>query len=191
MIRYTAGPEIASKHPDDIYTQAMHTANSRAVDGILTDFGGMESEAEITPWLKAGGPHGETLVKVEAEGEKSTITMVSTRTEEHQDTIYWRLKPHFVKDIIQLDKESIGIKSKIYLPVHQMIGIVLLNQPVSAGLMMGYPSLRMQPPVQASSEIQETRPEALATRDTMSGLFAERQFALKHWLRIDLPDDYL
>lgn len=188
MIKYRASPEANAEHPDDIYTPAMHAATSHAAALILQNFSSPEDTVCTTPWLRADGPHGESLVRVEAKSERLQVTTVSTRTGEEYGQFYGGLLPHFIKDIVKLEDETMAIKTKIYLPVHQTIGIILFNQPVSGGMMMGYPSLATQPPVQTCSEIQETEPIEPATRSNMSGLFTERPFALKHWLRVDLPE---
>jgi hypothetical protein len=185
MSRHLAKEATGEEHPDDIYTPAMHTVNLKMADLALTQFGARSELSESTPWLKADSPHGDSLIRVDSNGVQSRITLVTTRTGREYGLFFSGLKPHFVKDIIDLKNEEMQLKSKIYLPIHQHIGI-LFNQPVSAGMMMGYPTIQGRPR-EASITIQETKPTEPATLENVSGLFTDRPIALKHRVKVVLP----
>jgi hypothetical protein len=179
---------------DRMYTTAMHVANLGIAHGVIERFGN-KSTTPQSPWLHATGNYGDSLVKVESSAGTFTTTIVSTRNpnfwppKEFAD-LGGRLAPLFIRDQIKLQSDAMSVRSKIYPPLRQILGILLLNQPLSSGFMMGYPTIDHDAP-QATLTLQETagasdlRPASL---ESVTGLYAERSSALRRWVRVKLPD---
>lgn len=184
MTKRIAPAEPSEKtHPQDIYTQELHTQNLELVRNSLDVFGGLVEEEVATPWLKS--PSG--LVRTQEKEFHYEVQVVETR-----DDGFFGLPRHFVKHTIKLDEQGIHEKSntKLYMRVRQHLGVILMNRPISAGMMLGYPSIWLNPQYTSKVLVEHLgNAEALtpATRRMLSGLYISRSQVLKHWVGVKLP----
>jgi hypothetical protein len=172
-------------HPQDIYTPEAHERNLSTIRGALAIFGTATEEGIIlTPWLKS--PKG--LAMTEDNDSHYKVQAVEIR-----EAGFYGLPTHFIKHIIKMDENGIDTKteSKIYMRIRQHLGI-LVNYPISAGMMLGYPTVGYSP--RATTEVIDNHlgdSESLvpATRQMLSGLFIARSKVLKHWVGVKLPEE--
>lgn len=179
-MKYKVDPAASGRHPSEVYTPEMHTANLDLVEDTLERYGHEEGEKLITPWL--AGSLGLVAIKKDKKAN-STVRMVGTRNEG-----FYGLGAHFVDDKVVLRADSLKVNSKIWPPFHQRIGIRCMNIPISAGMLMGYPFLQYD--VKKTTErISETLSDPTlepADPHKLPGLFAERPIDLKFRVGVKL-----
>lgn len=179
-MKYKVGPATSERHPSDVYTPEMHAANLELAENTLERYGHEDGGKIVTPWLE--GKLG--LVALERDKEnKSTIRMIETRAEG-----FYGLGAHFVDEKVVLRPDSLKTKSKIWPPFHQRMGILFMNTPISAGMLMGYPSLERSL-TRTNRRIDEALSDPTLEKVhpyNLSGLFAERPIDLRFRVGVKL-----
>lgn len=197
MITHMPTNESPNIHPDDVYTLSMHADNVEAVDRLVSIHGIITDQAAITPWLMGVGEYGTTLLRASATDNALGIDVVSARIKLEHDApnpfMHYTdlIGSHFVKDTVKLEADALHASSKIYPRLRTALGIMFLNQPISAGFMMGYPTSDGEPQrltkeiCSAVYPINALRAASQANLPADS-LYAQRPNLLKRWVKLDL-----
>ena len=173
-------PEV---HPDDIYTPEMHATNR----DLLSNYVGMlgvESESGITtPWMMTSAGVAQVNAIDSEAGYSYTAQLVRTSSG------YFGLASHDVKDTVKVTPEGLDRRThgKIYLPLSQHLGIMFLNTPISAGMMMGYPTLDYRPvkiTKALEANLNNPKDQVIADRYSVNKLLARNPWTIRHWIGI-------
>lgn len=179
--KYIPREPSADVHPQDVYTPEMHDVNLDLVRDYMAVWGAETGDDKLaTPWLMTD--HG--LARMQSNGDSFRGDFVETRKQG-----FYNLASHFVKHTVELDTKGIDGKSKLYPPIHQMLGILFMNQPISGGMMMGYPTIRYNPRGASNvltAHLHDPETQVPAKREDLSGLFVDRPIALRRWVGVKL-----
>jgi hypothetical protein len=164
---------------ENAYTLEAHEANIALLHDFGTIHGSGDEPIVVTPWMITN----DGLARV-----ANTQGAYRADLVEAIDSGFYDLAAHFVKYTVEVDANGTDIKTKLYQPIHQMLGIILINQPISAGRMAGYPVERSAKDVNRvlANHLQNPTEATVAKRHNMHGLFAARSMTLRHWVGVKL-----
>jgi hypothetical protein len=186
-------PEVPSAdqriHPRDVYTPAAHNANLELIKNYLGVLGeSTGSNALVTSWMLTKG--GVARVFSMKRGFVAEIAENDTRSE--KDIFLQGLAIHYVKHRIVIDNEGYdGRKSnsRVYLPMHQRATILFMNKPVSAGMMMGFPTVHYNPGLASellNENLSNPQDQFVAHHEDLTGALATRPIHRIGWGQIQL-----
>jgi hypothetical protein len=177
--KYVPREVSADIHPQDVYTPEMHEVNLELVRDYMSAWGTeLDGDKQATPWLMTD--HG--LARLQSSGESYRGDFVETRQKG-----YYALAAHFVKHTVEIDPVGLEGKSKIYPPIHQFLSVIFMNQPISPGMLMGYPTVRYNPRAASdtlTAHLHNPEQQTEVKQEDLSGLFVQRPIALRHWVRV-------
>jgi hypothetical protein len=179
---YTPALPNEDVHPDEVYTSEMHEANDRLLANYAGTLGVESHSGVITPWMMTD--KGVARVQVADDAYKAQIV-------ETKPPGYFGLAAHDVKHAVELGPKGLAKKThtKVYLPVHQHLGILFMNQPISAGMMMGYPTLDYNPQGVSKAlkaHLHNPEDQIIADRTSLSRLLARNAWMIRNWLSIKI-----
>lgn len=167
MTSYKPSDIEEGRHSIDVYTPEMHSSNIEHLSATVGMWGERDEDGVlVTPWLiTANG-----LARVFSENDN-----LGARLHVAQPRERGGLRTHTVQHIvdIQTNPDEMRTKVKIHIPISQMLSITFTNNPMSAGMFMGYsvlanPSLTTQ---RISTLLSQPETLEVATERRLDGIF--------------------